>query len=548
MARQTMATALLCASLLSLASSAASGPLVLSDAPADAVPTPPAVVTDQGPRNPESMLKKVKGGAVGGALWAPRNVTKADGDAMSMDDTFKLPEQWRESCVLIALLVLISVANFVFCCPAWCCKRRQATQGQSVGLADAREVALEAAAPPPAPERIDTKALTGLRGLAALHVACGHYLSTSNLEYDCIGGASMSFFYLLSGFVMTLGYARTLTSADAAPKEAFNTKRFLKNRFARLVPTYLLTNAMNVALQVGMVAGGFGIGSAVPLIHGTAMTLVGANMWLFPLNAWIPSPEAQVQLPANVVTWTVQTMAFFYFCFPSILLWLRSVKRRALAMQLLFWWQGFTFMAVLLIGMYWVGNGNWAYWSARAWPLSRLPVFVMGCLAAVERMHGDGALSCFCCNPRRCCAGGDSVGWGRRASLSLGFYVALLVVSSAAFKVAESMNVKLLIRCGCEAFVPLLFINLIIALTRCGENGWAAKLCRSRALQFMGDIAMAFYMSHLTILMCFMVALSGKPQIAGSLWVCAVSMVLSLLFGWFVTKRFEQPIQRWLRG
>ena len=34
---------------------------------------------------------------------------------------------------------------------------------------------------------------------------------------------------------------------------------------------------------------------------------------------------------------------------------------------------------------------NVSYWTARAWPLSRIPVFAMGCLSAVERMHGGGA-------------------------------------------------------------------------------------------------------------------------------------------------------------
>eukprot|EP01050_Picozoa_sp_SAG11_P007785 SAG11_NODE_659_length_7895_cov_18.189969_13_plen_135_part_00 len=47
--------------------------------------------------------------------------------------------------------------------------------------------------------RVKTEALTGVRGLAAFHVAAGHMFSFSTLRVDLIGGAAMPFFYLLSG-------------------------------------------------------------------------------------------------------------------------------------------------------------------------------------------------------------------------------------------------------------------------------------------------------------------------------------------------------------
>ena len=62
--------------------------------------------------------------------------------------------------------------------------------------------------------RVDTSALTGVRGLAAMHVAAGHMFSFSTLRLDLIGGAAMPFFYLLSGFVMTLGYGQSEYAAQ----------------------------------------------------------------------------------------------------------------------------------------------------------------------------------------------------------------------------------------------------------------------------------------------------------------------------------------------
>ena len=53
--------------------------------------------------------------------------------------------------------------------------------------------------------RLDTRSLDGLRGLAAMHVAIGHYVSFTGLAgrfSDLQAGSSMGLFYLLSGFVM----------------------------------------------------------------------------------------------------------------------------------------------------------------------------------------------------------------------------------------------------------------------------------------------------------------------------------------------------------
>ena len=44
----------------------------------------------------------------------------------------------------------------------------------------------------------------------------------------------------------------------------------------------------------------------------------------------------------------------------------------------------------VMVGTFGANNFSVAYWTARAWPLSRIPVFAMGCLSAVERMHGGG--------------------------------------------------------------------------------------------------------------------------------------------------------------
>ena len=115
----------------------------------------------------------------------------------------------------------------------------------------AQEAAAVGAAAAPSMRRVDTSALTGLRGCAALHVALGHVCIFSEIGVDLLGGAAMPFFYLLSGFVMTLGckiemLARficravhlanpeSITIADGGEGEV-NRAKFLQNRAARLL-------------------------------------------------------------------------------------------------------------------------------------------------------------------------------------------------------------------------------------------------------------------------------------------------------------------------
>ena len=86
------------------------------------------------------------------------------------------------------------------------------------------------------PRKIDTKALTGLRGVVALHIAIGHY-SGDGLGVDLVGGASLPLFYILSGYIMTIGYASKLIHPDINQRrlaKPLNKKRFMVNRIARL--------------------------------------------------------------------------------------------------------------------------------------------------------------------------------------------------------------------------------------------------------------------------------------------------------------------------
>ncbi|CAK9116538.1 unnamed protein product [Durusdinium trenchii] len=441
------------------------------------------------------------------------------------------PLSWQDdvglSLCFVAILTLTAVANVFFCIPR---RSDPASPAASEGVSEAQQGLRQKEG------RVDTHALTGLRGFAALHVALGHYCAISPVHVDLIGGASMSFFYLLSGFVMTLGYAKDLVAADSSSNLAnFNKRRFWRNRFARLFPMYMLTNIVYF-LVLHFSWQGPGMLSSTNFDWNLALTFLGLNMWIYPLDAWLPTDavccQHQVALPSNFVTWTVQTMAVFYIVFPYMLPWLKAVKRRRLVIHMLFWLQAVTFLSIVSFGVFALKNFNVGYWSARAWPLSRIPVFAMGCLAAVERIHGGGHVTC---RFRTADAGGEARRWGWRASVLGACYVLILtagvVLNEVPVKSATFARLRdPVIRSLLEALVPLLFIDLILALTHCGESGILARVCRSKPMEWMGDIAMSFYMVHFSVILIVSMFVPQHLQ-AVSWWMVVGSFALAMLLG-----------------
>ena len=154
------------------------------------------------------------------------------------------------------------------------------------------------------PARLD--ALTGLRCFAALNIVFFHY---SNPKWfgpfapiiDA-GYASVSFFILLSGFVLAYNYS------GKARAGKLDKRRFWEARFTRLYPIYLLS--LLISIQV------------LPLEYGAhthGMFWTGVALTPLLLQGWIP----QIATFLNTPAWTMSAEAFFYFLFPWMARWKR---------------------------------------------------------------------------------------------------------------------------------------------------------------------------------------------------------------------------------
>ncbi|MCK9920631.1 acyltransferase [Frankia sp. AgPm24] len=152
---------------------------------------------------------------------------------------------------------------------------------------------------PPSRSRANLPALTGLRGVAATLVFFRHIdaevADTLPIgPLGDIGYAGVSFFFVLSGFVLTWAAGPTSRA------------RFYWRRFARVYPLYLV--AVLLWFAVAWPLGKMGEFGSKPIAVLPSLLLV---------QAWIPTQSIYFGW-GGAVLWSLSCEAFFYLAFPLL--------------------------------------------------------------------------------------------------------------------------------------------------------------------------------------------------------------------------------------
>ena len=235
-----------------------------------------------------------------------------------------------------------------------------------------------------------------------------------------MGGASMGLFFMISGFVLTLGYGQedyvntdgmlceacccnicdsfyccipspslpsyfsypsssstiTSTTTESSPTKSFPTRDFLYKRCVRLGPLYYLSNLIMIPIWFLI----------YPNLVAFIITTISS---MFLLTSWIGIT------PLNGALWSISTMVFFYLCFPCLLVRLQRmtkvidyyyISRKMYCIQILIFIIFFIFFLLKL--------PIDSYQTWRQYPPSRLPLFVMGmCLGLIliNRQNNNNA-------------------------------------------------------------------------------------------------------------------------------------------------------------
>ncbi|MCK2054601.1 acyltransferase [Methylobacterium sp. 37f] len=166
------------------------------------------------------------------------------------------------------------------------------------------------------PSQQEIRALTGIRGAAAILVVVYHYLALG--AGSGLGGAfikhgylAVDLFFVLSGFVMALSHGRDFPSGYAlAPF-----RRFLTKRFARIYPLYIVTSFACLALWLVD-------GSVHDRIPAPSLLTIVSNVVL--VQSWA------IGTSLNGPGWSISTEFFAYLMFPALAFGLLHGPRRAI--------------------------------------------------------------------------------------------------------------------------------------------------------------------------------------------------------------------------
>ena len=168
------------------------------------------------------------------------------------------------------------------------------------------------------------KPLTSLRFIAAMYVVLYHTLAEQYRPFGhssiVLGYSSVSFFFILSGFVLAIAYAQRVETLDH--------KKFWRARFSRIYPLYLLTLCLDTPNLLWARFIKYGVISAV------TKTLITLFATLLMLQAWWPQRLEGIDNP----NWSLSVEAIFYFLFPLIaaIFWRRSAKSALVLLSLLY--------------------------------------------------------------------------------------------------------------------------------------------------------------------------------------------------------------------
>jgi len=368
-------------------------------------------------------------------------------------------------------------------------------------------------------------ALTSLRFFAALHVVLFHFLAFKVLksqswlgQISSIGYVGVSFFFVLSGFILVYTYAGRHTSARV----------FWRARFARIYPAFAFSLLLTGPFFF------FGVLMMKIPFFAWSSAHLKTVVFLVPLllQAWVPLAA----LAWNPVAWSLSDEAFFYLLFPFLKKRFSQLGVPGLALLALACWA----VSLAMSWTYVLRNPDHlqvmdadvlsAFWmnAVKFHPFARLPEFLLGmaCGAIFLKSRKDAK------------PGSAKPGSNTKFALPL-VLAGLLTVATVAHYSAQIPYPVLHTALLAPAFAAIVYGFAL-------RPGWAAPLAW-KPLVFLGDASYSLYLLHSFFLGPFFFTQTGAPRHRGPGWYF-LYFVIALGISGLVYRFIEEPARRKLRG
>jgi len=221
------------------------------------------------------------------------------------------------------------------------------------------------------------KALTGLRCFAALNIVFFHFSNPQWFGFLApvvnAGFISVSYFILLSGFVLAYNYAERARNGE------LDRKRFWEARFTRIYPIYFLSLLLSLNLL-----------RSEYQTHTHAFFWTGVVLTPLLLQGFVPAVATFLNTPA----WTMSAEAAYYMIFPWVAKWKRPERIAPHLIRMAGVWALGLVPGTLYIAFNPDGIAHpdrWSYgpwlWALKYTPYTHVFSFVFGVmLADLDRM------------------------------------------------------------------------------------------------------------------------------------------------------------------
>ena len=356
-------------------------------------------------------------------------------------------------------------------------------------------------------------AVTSLRFFAAFHVALFHMNEMGAITgphwlktFAGIGYVGVSFFFVLSGFILVYTYGgRNIVLSE-----------FYQTRFARIYPAYLFSLVLTFPFFY------FGaLKMHVPFFYFAEQHFtLAAVLVLLLLQSWVP----EAALSWNAVAWSLSVEAFFYAIFPFALTGFGKFSRKALwTIVPACWIAGLVvsigYLAMRPAGAAYVSSNNWsgAVQFVKFFPLVRLPEFLMGMACGYLFVRSE-----------------------RNPKLALPV-VGLGLLGVAAVAAASKFVPYLVVHTAMSgpAFAAVVYG---VAL----EPKWASWL-NNRLLVLFGNASYSFYLLHSMFVWPFFHDFKTQAVRNNGFVGIAIWTVMMLVISSLVYRFIEEPARRKLR-
>lgn len=351
--------------------------------------------------------------------------------------------------------------------------------------------------------------LTFTRYIAALTVVFFHYgvgVFPINLPWLtpvlAAGSIAVSYFYVLSGFIMAIAYYR-----PDKLQRPFDTKRYWWARVARIYPVYLLALLL-------MIAAKYHSAGSEPLTIALSVSM---------LQAWIPG----YPLTLNAPGWSLSVEALFYLMFPLLIMLVKRHHLTHLSIAAAGLWLmtqvGHTF---LLNSEYYSPRGllhDFIYYN----PLMHLNTFIIGFVAGAWLLEGKlHRLSTPHLN--------------RMALLGVVLLILVLLVARPPLMIQTGLQFDYT-----NGLIAPLFLLFIVLLTL--NTGKISSFLQHPWLVLLGEASFSLYILQKPLHGIYekLMPANIDPASALHFYLFVILLTVSALFSyWF----FETPLRRFINN